>query len=69
MDKIFGYDWEDIKRAQMGGRLQRPLHGPVSAAALLDTDRALIAQYQTPAALEAAGFHGVADRLRRITKE
>lgn len=24
-DKIFGYDWADIQRAQQGGSLQKPL--------------------------------------------
>lgn len=24
-DKIFGYDWSDIQRAQQGGKLRRPV--------------------------------------------
>lgn len=25
MDKIFGYDWQDIQNAQQGGKLARPI--------------------------------------------
>lgn len=69
MDKIFGYDFADIQRAQQGGKLQRTVKGPPAPAVLLDTDHALIAQYKTPEALEAAGLFGVADRLRRVAEE
>lgn len=66
MTRIFGYEWEDIQRAQQGGRLHRQidLSTPVDHS-LSDADRELITQYKTVDALTAAGFHGTADKLRR----
>lgn len=29
---IFGYDWEDIKRAQQGGSLSKPVTGNINAS-------------------------------------
>jgi len=63
--KIVGHDWADIQRAQLGGQLHRKvdLSKPAKPAAS-EADRALLAQYGTVEALEAAGLFGVADRLR-----
>jgi hypothetical protein len=66
-DKILGYDFADIQRAQQGGRLHTRMIDatkPAFDATLSDADRALIDQYKTADALSAAGFHGVAERLR-----
>lgn len=66
MNRIFGYEWEDIQRVQRGGRLQTQLvdtsKPPTSAPT--DEDRRLLAQHGTLEALEAIGLYGVADRLR-----
>ncbi|MFP3637688.1 hypothetical protein [Paraburkholderia sp. SIMBA_054] len=67
MNTIFGYEWDDIHRAQQGGTLHRtmidtskPATGPAT-----DADRALLEKHGTIEAIEAAGFYGTADRLRR----
>jgi hypothetical protein len=69
-DKIFGYEFTDIQRAQRGGRLSRAVdvstpidHTPT------DADRALLAAHGSIAALKVAGFHGAADRLERAEGE
>lgn len=66
MSRIFGYEWEDIQRAQQGGRLQRRVgvSKPVDHS-LSDAGRALIEKHKTVEALTAAGYHGTADRLKR----
>jgi hypothetical protein len=66
-NKIFGYDWSDIQRAQQGGRLPRNI---IDASApprveVTEADRALFEKHGSLEALEAAGFYGTADRLRR----
>lgn len=67
-DKIFGYDWADIQRAQQGGRLARAaVYTPVSNS-ITDADRELMAEHGSVAALEAAGFHGTADRFKRAVR-
>lgn len=68
MAHIFGYEWEDIQRAQHGGRLQRriDLSRPVDHS-LSAADAALVAEYKTVEALTAAGYHGTADKLKRST--
>ena len=63
-DKIMGYDWGDIRRAQQGGTLSRPIVRAALASAT-DDDRALLAQYGSLDALRAAGLCGVVDRLSR----
>jgi hypothetical protein len=64
--KIFGYEWEDIQRAQRGGRLSHPVDTskPISHAPT-DDDRKLLVEYGSISALKSAGFHGSADRLER----
>jgi hypothetical protein len=66
IDKIFGYDWEDIQQAQQRGRL-RPAIGLAKEVipVITDADRKLMEQHGTVEALEAAGFFGTADRFRR----
>lgn len=67
-DKIFGYDWDDIQRAQSGGRLHKAIdvhadqHADIAKHA--DADAVLLAQYGADG-LRAAGFWGVVDRLTR----
>lgn len=58
---IFGYDWEDIQRAQQGGRLGKP----VKSVEWTETDQACWDEHKSIEALEAAGLYGVADRAKR----
>lgn len=63
---VMGYGWEDIQRAQQGGRLSQRIDTSKPAApTATDDDRALLTQYGSIEALEAASLYGVADRLRR----
>lgn len=64
-DKIFGYAWEDIQRAQQGGRLARRIAISAPLPAATGADRALLAKFGSIEALRAAGMHGVIDRLSR----
>lgn len=63
-EKIFGYDWTDIQRAQQGGSLHRPLK-LTPAQTATDADRALFVKFGSLEALREAGLHGVVDRLAR----
>lgn len=65
MDKIFGYEWTDIQRAQQGGKLARSvdLSKPVDHS-LMPGDLELLAQHGIEG-LQAKGFAGVIDRLNR----
>lgn len=65
MDKIVGYDWADIQRAQQGGKLAKSvdLSKPVDHS-LMPGDLELFEQYGI-AGLQAKGFAGVVDRLAR----
>ena len=67
-DKIFGYDWEDIQRAQQGGRLGRVIdtrQDPhASDAQHLESDIKLLEQYGVDGLREKQYF-GVLDRLER----
>ena len=62
---IFGYDWEDIKRAQQGGMLSRPL-APFKndGVQLMPNDLAMLEEHGIDG-LAIMGFHGVIDRLAR----
>lgn len=67
-DTIFGYSWDEIQAAQAGtGRLGRAIDtsAPVAPLTLNDADRKLIAQHGTVEALEAVGYYGLADRIKR----
>jgi hypothetical protein len=65
---IFGHRWEDIQRAQRGGRLAHRIDtsAPISHA-VTEVDRALLEKHGSIAALKSAGFFGTADRLERET--
>ena len=68
-EKIFGYDWADIQRAQQGGRLHRTIDtskSPYSAntAEQLESDVKLLEQYGE-AGLRKMAYFGVLDRLKR----
>lgn len=67
-EKIFGYEWEDIKRAQQGGRLAKPL-APFrnDGVQLLPKDLEMLEEHGIDG-LAIMGFHGVLDRLRRAGK-
>jgi len=67
--KIFGYDWDDIRKAQQGD--MSGLRRRVSMAPSDDwtaADQEALDRFKTVEALEAAGFFGVADRARRQGK-
>ena len=65
-NKIFGHDWEDIQRAQQGGRLHKRLDTskPIDHSPTED-DLALHKKHGSIKALQDAGFHGTVDRLVR----
>ena len=68
-EKIFGYDWADIQRAQQGGRLCRAIDTSkspcsVGAAEQLAADVKLLEQYGEDGLRDLAYF-GVLDRLKR----
>lgn len=68
-EKIFGYDWADIQRAQQGGRLHRTIdtsksHYSADTAEQLESDVALLDKHGL-ARLEEMQYFGVIDRLRR----
>lgn len=66
MNKFFGYDWDDIQRAQQGGRLSRPVvrtDDDINPDRLAH-DRALLAQYGANG-LRKLEYFGVLDRLQR----
>lgn len=62
-DSIFGYSFEDISRAQQGGRLCRAidLNNPTTNQ-VRDGDRALLAEHGAQG-LRDRGFFGTIDRL------
>lgn len=64
-DKIFGYDWEDIKRAQQGGQLARPVtRFNNDGVQLLPNDLSMLEEHGIDG-LAIMGYHGVLDRLAR----
>ena len=66
--KIFGYDWEDIQRAQQGGRLSRPVVPSDGISKLqAEADDEALAQFGVQGLVDR-GFFGVIDRLRRSGK-
>ena len=62
-DRIFGYEWADIQRAQQGGRLHKPINR-TALDLVTDQDRELLAQHG-PEGLQRIGFYGVLDRVTR----
>lgn len=69
VDKIFGYSWEAIQRAQQGDMsgLRRPVSGSHSDE-WTKGDQEALDKHKSIAGLEAAGLYGVADRARRMGK-
>lgn len=67
-NRIFGYEWEDIQRAQRGGRLINSAvdtsHPPQINPEQLATARKLLAEHGADW-LVANAMHGVIDALRR----
>ena len=69
MTKIFGYEWDDIKRAQqrdMSGLRRRVSNAPSDD--WTPADQEALNKFKSIAGLEAAGLYGVADRARRLGK-
>ena len=65
MADILGYSWEDIQRAQRGGRLGRAIQPSAEDDRIrLETDRALLAEHGADG-LRDLGFFGCIDRLQR----
>lgn len=65
MADIFGYSWEDIQRAQRGGRLGRSIQpSPGDDRTRLEADRALLEKHGADG-LRDLGFFGCIDRLQR----
>lgn len=63
-DLIFGYTWEEIQRAQNGGRLQKTICTPVSNDPAIKSDLALLEKHGIDG-LKSMQFFGVIDRLQR----
>jgi hypothetical protein len=64
MQTIFGYSWEDIQRAQQGGRLSSVVDTTKTPTTASEAD-VLLLQEHGVAGLEKMGFCGVLDRLSR----
>lgn len=68
MEKIFGYDWENIQQVQQKhGRLAAKIDTSKPATddtKYLDTDKKLLEQHGAEK-LRELGYFGVIDRLRR----
>lgn len=68
--KILGRSWDEIRSAQQGGRLDRPIDLSKSGVEPpTPDDYALLALHGSIEGLEKAGLHGVAYRLRHATTE
>ena len=67
-DKIFGYEWNDIVRAQRGGAVSAKVDTTRPSCRVDEDqtkqDRELLEQHGR-AGLEAQGLRGVIDRLTR----
>lgn len=64
-NKVFGYEWEDIKRAQQREQtLSRQILGPIKFPDVTDEDRELLSAHGAEG-LRRMGFNGVIDRLAR----
>jgi len=65
-DLIFGYTWEQLKDMQQRNVFSRPIDTTKPAAKPPnDADLAMLREHGSIKALEQAGLHGVADRLRQ----
>ena len=66
-DKIFGYDWEDIQKAQQKEPWRKSIDlskSPTTNVDHLEADKALLLQHGEEK-LRSMGFYGVIDRLER----
>lgn len=63
--RIFGYRWSDIQRAQQGGSLV-DTDLPRKPQEWLASDQNLLEQYRSRVELAEAGYHGVVDRMNRL---
>jgi hypothetical protein len=61
---IVGYAWEDVQAMQQGRYVRPTIDTSKPGKSPATADRALLAEYGSVEALEAAGLHGVADRLK-----
>ncbi|MFA7175175.1 MAG: hypothetical protein WC340_17510, partial [Kiritimatiellia bacterium] len=59
---IFGYTWDEIKRAQQGGALARRIPAGIYKPLATDGDWELLEQYGEDG-LRSRGYFGVLDRL------
>lgn len=67
MNKIFGYDWEDIQRAQRGGTLRRNITSKPASDMTderISADLDLLRKHGVQG-LHDMQFYGVIDRLQR----
>ena len=64
MNKIFGYDWEDIQRAQQGGRLGKPAQLQDDIGKHRESDAKLLQEHGIDKLIQM-GYAGVVDRLTR----
>lgn len=62
MNKIFGYNWEDIKAMQSGTHKPK-IVAPKAKPQATDADKSLLEKYGIKK-LEEFGYFGVIDRLR-----
>lgn len=65
--KIFGYEWEEIKRAQMGSPLGRRLPAKTGLPLATPSDWTLLEQHGETG-LRRLGYHGVLDRLENTRR-
>jgi hypothetical protein len=63
MEKIFGYDFADIQRAQAGGRLESRTYTPSPLPTADARDIELLKEYGEEE-LRNRGLHGILDRLK-----
>lgn len=62
---IFGYQWEDIQRAQQGGRLARAITPHAASKPESSQDDLALLKEHGEGGLREMGFYGVLDRLAR----
>lgn len=69
-EKIFGYEWDEIKNAQNGGKLGKSIDTskPPAAITLSSIDKALMDRHGSVEELEANGYYGTADKYRRLAE-
>lgn len=67
---IFGYEWDEIKNAQNGGKLGKSIDTskPPAPIVLSSVDEALMKRYGSVEELEENGYYGTADKYRRLAQ-